>query len=110
MERYLKRGVSADKEEVHNAIKNSSKGLFPKSFCKLIPDYLSGDRNYVLAMHADGAGTKSSLAYVYWKKTQDFSVWEGIAQDSLVMNIDDLLCVGAIDNLFFLLLLVETSI
>ena len=98
MDRYLKRGVSADKEDVHNAIKSIDKGLFPKAFCKLIPDYLSGDDNYVLAMHADGAGTKSSLAYVFWKKTNDLSVWEGIAQDSLVMNIDDLLCVGAVDN------------
>ena len=98
MEKYLKRGVSANKEDVHNAIKNLDKGLFPSAFCKLIPDHLSGDSNYVLAMHADGAGTKSSLAYVYWKKTNDFSVWKGLAQDSLVMNIDDLLCVGAVDN------------
>jgi len=98
MERYLKRGVSADKEDVHNAIKKIDKGLFPKAFCKLIPDYLCGDKDYVLAMHADGAGTKSSLAYIYWKKTNDLSIWKGIAQDSLVMNIDDLLCVGAVDN------------
>ena len=98
MEKYLKRGVSANKEDVHNAIKNIDKGLYPTAFCKLIPDCLSGDENYVLAMHADGAGTKSSLAYIYWKKTQDLSVWRGIAQDSLVMNIDDLLCVGATDN------------
>jgi len=98
MEKYLKRGVSANKEDVHNAIKNIEKGLFPQAFCKLIPDYLSGDPNYTLAMHADGAGTKSSLAYIYWRKTGDLSVWKGIAQDSLVMNIDDLLCVGAIDN------------
>ena len=101
MEKYLKRGVSANKEDVHNAIKNIDKGLYPSAFCKLIPDSLSGDDNYVLAMHADGAGTKSSLAYIYWKKTQDLSVWKGIAQDSLVMNIDDLLCVGAIDNFIF---------
>ncbi|MAQ47567.1 MAG: phosphoribosylformylglycinamidine cyclo-ligase [Flavobacteriales bacterium] len=101
MEKYLKRGVSANKEDVHNAIKNIDKGLYPTAFCKLIPDCLSGDENYVLAMHADGAGTKSSLAYIYWKKTQDLSVWRGIAQDSLVMNIDDLLCVGAVDNFIF---------
>ncbi len=101
MEKYLERGVSANKEDVHNAIKNLDKGLYPQAFCKLIPDNLSGDDNYVLAMHADGAGTKSSLAYIYWKKTNDFSVWKGIAQDSLVMNIDDLLCVGAIDNFIF---------
>ena len=98
MEKYLKRGVSANKEDVHNAIKNLDKGLFEKSFCKIIPDYLTGDKDYVLSMHADGAGTKSSLAYIYWKKTGDISVWKGIAQDSLVMNIDDLLCVGATDN------------
>ncbi len=98
MDKYLKRGVSADKKDVHNAIKNIDKGLFPYTFCKVIPDYLSNSPDYVLAMHADGAGTKSSLAYIYWKKTQDISVWKGIAQDSLVMNIDDLLCVGAIDN------------
>ena len=95
MEKYLKRGVSANKEDVHNAIKNLDKGLFPKSFCKLMPDSLTGDSDYVIAMHADGAGTKSSLAYIYWKKTQDISVWRGVAQDALVMNIDDLLCVGA---------------
>ena len=81
-----------------DAIKNIDKGLFPQAFCKLIPDYFTGDKDYVIAMHADGAGTKSSLAYIYWKKTNDLSIWEGIAQDSLVMNIDDLLCVGAIDN------------
>ena len=98
MEKYLKRGVSANKEDVHNAIKNLDKGLFEKSFCKIIPDHLTGDKDYVLSMHADGAGTKSSLAYIYWKKTGDISVWKGIAQDSLVMNIDDLLCVGATDN------------
>ena len=97
-DRYLKRGVSSGKEDVHNAIKNIDKGLFPKAFCKVIPDYLSGDPNYALLMHADGAGTKSSLAYMYWKKTNDISVWDGIFQDSLVMNIDDLLCVGALDN------------
>jgi len=98
MEKYLRRGVSADKKEVHDAIKNIDKGLFPYAFCKLIPDHLTGNKDYVIAMHADGAGTKSSLAYIYWKKTNDLSVWKGIAQDSLVMNIDDLLCVGAVDN------------
>ena len=97
-EKYLKRGVSANKEDVHNAIKNIDKGLFKNTFCKLIPDYLSGDKDYALVMHADGAGTKSSLAYIYWKKTKDLSVWKGIAQDSLVMNIDDLLCVGVVDD------------
>lgn len=98
MEKYLRRGVSADKKEVHDAIKNIDKGLFPQAFCKLIPDYLTGNKDYVIAMHADGAGTKSSLAYIYWKKTNDLSVWKGIAQDSLVMNIDDLLCIGAVDD------------
>ena len=98
MEKYLQRGVSASKEDVHNAIKKIDKGVFPTAFCKLIPDYLSGDKDYLLAMHSDGAGTKSSLAYVYWKETNDLSVWKGIAQDALVMNIDDLLCVGATDN------------
>ena len=98
MEKYLKRGVSANKEDVHNAIKKIDKGLFENTFCKIIPDYLTGDKDYALAMHADGAGTKSSLAYVYWKQTGDLSVWKGIAQDSLVMNIDDLLCVGVTDN------------
>ena len=98
MEKYLQRGVSADKEDVHNAIKNLDKGIFNKSFCKIIPDYLTGNQDYVLAMHADGAGTKSSLAYVYWKKTGDNAVWRGVAQDSLVMNLDDLLCIGAVDN------------
>lgn len=93
--RYAGRGVSSSKEDVHAAIKNVDKGLFPKAFCKVIPDYLTGDPNYCLVMHADGAGTKSSLAYVYWKETGDLSVWKGIAQDALVMNIDDLLCVGA---------------
>ena len=93
------RGVSADKVDVHNAIKNVDKGLFPKAFCKIVPDYLSGDSNYCLVMHADGAGTKSSLAYMYWKETGDLSVWKGIAQDALIMNIDDLLCVGAVDNI-----------
>ena len=95
--RYAMRGVSATKEEVHNAIKNIDKGLFPKAFCKIIPDYLSGDSEYCLVMHADGAGTKSSLAYMYWKETGDLSVWKGIAQDALIMNIDDLLCVGITD-------------
>tara|TARA_B110000211_G_scaffold88964_1_gene103965 strand:+ start:923 stop:2092 length:1170 start_codon:yes stop_codon:yes gene_type:complete len=99
--RYNQRGVSADKEDVHNAIKNVDKGLFPKAFCKIIPDYLSGDEDYCLIMHADGAGTKSSLAYMYWKETGDISVWKGIAQDALIMNIDDLLCVGATENIMF---------
>src|SRR5690606_15052606 len=97
--RYNQRGVSASKEDVHNAIKNIDKGLFPKAFCKIIPDYLTNDEEYCLIMHADGAGTKSSLAYTYWKETGDLSVWKGIAQDALVMNIDDLLCVGATDNI-----------
>ena len=94
-DRYTDRGVSAAKEDVHKAIQNVNKGLFPSAFCKIVPDYLSGDKNYCLVMHADGAGTKSSLAYMYWKETGDLSVWKGIAQDALVMNIDDLLCVGA---------------
>jgi phosphoribosylformylglycinamidine cyclo-ligase len=97
--RYALRGVSASKEEVHNAIKNIDKGLFPYAFCKVIPDYLTNDPDYCLIMHADGAGTKSSLAYIYWKETGDISVWKGIAQDALIMNIDDLLCVGATDNI-----------
>lgn len=97
--RYALRGVSAEKEDVHNAIKNIDKGLFPKAFCKIIPDHLTGDEEYCLIMHADGAGTKSSLAYMYWKETGDLSVWKGIAQDALIMNIDDLLCVGATDNI-----------
>lgn len=98
-ERYNKRGVSASKEDVHNAIKNIDKGIFPKAFCKIVPDYLGGDPAYCNIMHADGAGTKSSLAYLYWKETGDLSVWKGIAQDALIMNIDDLLCVGAVDNI-----------
>ena len=93
--RYQARGVSAGKEDVHNAIKNVDKGLFPQAFCKIVPDYLTGDDDYCVVMHADGAGTKTSLAYMYWKKTGDISVWKGIAQDALIMNIDDLLCVGA---------------
>ena len=97
--RYAQRGVSAAKDEVHKAIKNINKGLFPKAFCKIVPDYLTGDDNYCLVMHADGAGTKSALAYMYWKETGDLSVWKGIAQDALIMNIDDLLCVGAVDNI-----------
>ncbi|ACU93128.1 Phosphoribosylformylglycinamidine cyclo-ligase [Capnocytophaga ochracea DSM 7271] len=97
--RYAQRGVSAAKDEVHKAIKNINKGLFPKAFCKIVPDYLTGDDNYCLIMHADGAGTKSALAYMYWKETGDLSVWKGIAQDALIMNIDDLLCVGAVDNI-----------
>ena len=98
-ERYNQRGVSAGKEDVHNAIKNVDKGLFPKAFCKIVPDYLTNDNDYCLVMHADGAGTKSALAYMYWKETGDVSVWKGIAQDALIMNIDDLLCVGATDNI-----------
>jgi len=97
--RYNLRGVSAGKEDVHNAIKNVDKGLFPQAFCKIVPDTLTGDEDYCVVMHADGAGTKSSLAYMYWKKTGDLSVWKGIAQDALIMNIDDLLCVGATDNI-----------
>jgi len=97
--RYALRGVSAEKEDVHQAIKNIDKGLFPKAFCKIVPDYLTNDNEYCLIMHADGAGTKSSLAYVYWKETGDLSVWKGIAQDALIMNIDDLLCVGATSNI-----------
>lgn len=97
--KYNLRGVSASKEDVHNAIKNIDKGLYPKAFCKIIPDFLGGDSNYCNIMHADGAGTKSSLAYLYWKETGDLSVWKGIAIDAVVMNLDDLLCVGAIDNI-----------
>ncbi len=97
--RYNLRGVSAGKEDVHNAIQNIDKGLFPKAFCKVVPDHLTGDNQYCIVMHADGAGTKSSLAYMYWKKTGDISVWKGIAQDALIMNIDDLLCVGATNNI-----------
>lgn len=97
--RYNLRGVSASKEDVHSAISKIDKGLFPKAFCKIVPDYLSGDENYCIVMHADGAGTKSSLAYIYWKETGDISVWKGIAQDAIVMNTDDLLCVGATDNI-----------
>ena len=98
-QRYMMRGVSAMKEDVHNAIKNIDKGIFPQAFCKIIPDILGGDPEYCNIMHADGAGTKSSLAYVYWKETGDLSVWKGIAQDALIMNTDDLLCVGAVDNI-----------
>ena len=97
--RYNQRGVSASKEDVHNAIKNIDKGIFPKAFCKIIPDILGADEEYCNIMHADGAGTKSSLAYVYWKETNDISVWKGIAQDAIIMNIDDLICVGATDNI-----------
>jgi phosphoribosylformylglycinamidine cyclo-ligase len=97
--RYNLRGVSASKEDVHKAIKNIDKGLYPKAFCKIVPDYLTNDPDYCLIMHADGAGTKSALAYMYWKETGDLSVWKGIAQDALIMNIDDLLCVGATDNI-----------
>jgi phosphoribosylformylglycinamidine cyclo-ligase len=98
-QRYQQRGVSATKKEVHQAIKKIDKGLFPKAFCKIVPDYLGGDPLYCNIMHADGAGTKSSLAYMYWKETGDLSVWEGIAQDAVIMNVDDLLCVGALDNI-----------
>lgn len=97
--KYNLRGVSASKEDVHKAISKIDKGLFPKAFCKIVPDYLSGDENYCIVMHADGAGTKSALAYIYWKETGDISVWKGIAQDAIVMNTDDLLCVGATDNI-----------
>ncbi len=99
LDRYNLRGVSADKTDVHNAIKNIDKGLYPKAFCKIVPDHLTQDPDYCLVMHADGAGTKSSLAYMYWKETGDLSVWKGIAQDALIMNIDDLLCVGAVNNI-----------
>ena len=96
---YDQRGVSPQKEDVHEAIKNIDKGLFPGAFCKIIPDYLTGSEEHCIVMHADGAGTKSSLAYIYWKETDDLTVWKGVAQDSLVMNIDDILCVGADDNI-----------
>ncbi len=99
--RYKLRGVSSDKEDVHNAIKNQDKGLFPKAFCKILPDYISNSDEHALIIHSDGAGTKSSLAYIYWKETSDLSVWKGIAQDSIVMNLDDVACVGAIDNIVF---------
>ncbi|MEQ8575690.1 MAG: phosphoribosylformylglycinamidine cyclo-ligase, partial [Fulvivirga sp.] len=98
-DRYAQRGVSASKEDVHNAIKNIDKGLYPKAFCKIVEDHLGGDLNYCTVMHADGAGTKSSLAYIYWKETGDISVWRGIAQDAIIMNTDDLICVGAVDNI-----------
>ena len=98
-DRYMQRGVSASKEDVHNAIKNLDKGLFPKAFCKVVPDFMGNDDAYCNIMHADGAGTKSSLAYMYWKETGDISVWKGIAQDAIIMNIDDLLCVGATENI-----------
>ena len=97
--RYNQRGVSASKEDVHSAIRNLDKGLFPKAFCKIVPDILGGDEEWCNIMHADGAGTKSSLAYIYWRETGDLSVWKGIAQDAVIMNIDDLLCVGATDNI-----------
>ena len=98
-QRYDLRGVSASKDDVHNAIKNIDKGIFPQAFCKIIPDILTNDEQYCNIMHADGAGTKSSLAYTYWKETGDISVWRGIAQDAIIMNLDDLLCIGAIDNI-----------
>ena len=96
MDKYEQRGVSSQKEDVHKAIKNSDKGLFPKAFCKIVPDVLSKSKDHCTVMHADGAGTKSSLAYAYWKETGDLNVWKGIAQDSLVMNIDDIMCVGCL--------------
>jgi phosphoribosylformylglycinamidine cyclo-ligase len=99
MSRYASRGVSSQKEDVHAAIRNIDKGLFPKAFCKVVPDHLTGDEEYCLVMHADGAGTKSSLAYMYWRETGDLAVWKDIAQDALVMNLDDLMCVGAVDNI-----------
>ena len=98
-DRYNQRGVSASKEDVHKAIANLEKGLYPKAFCKIVEDHLAGDPNYCTVMHADGAGTKSSLAYIYWKETGDLSVWKGIAQDAIIMNVDDLLCVGATDRI-----------
>ena len=98
-ERYSHRGVSAQKEDVHKAIKNLDKGLYPKAFCKIIPDVLTNSDSHAIVMHADGAGTKSSLAYMYWRETGDLSVWKGIAQDALIMNIDDLLCVGVTQNI-----------
>src|SRR3954464_4836854 len=98
-DKYNKRGVSASKEDVHNAIANIDKGLFPQAFCKIVPDHLSGSKDHCIIMHADGAGTKSSLAYMYWKETGDLSVWKGIAQDAVIMNVDDLICVGATDNI-----------
>jgi len=98
-QRYLRRGVSASKEDVHQAIRNIDKGLFPKAFCKIVPDILGGDPHFCNVMHADGAGTKSALAYLYWKETGDLSVWKGIAQDAVVMNLDDLICVGATENI-----------
>src|SRR3989304_10038764 len=97
--KYNQRGVSAQKEDVHRAIKDLDRGLFPNAFCKILPDFLGGDEAYCNVMHADGAGTKSSLAYIYWKETGDYTVWKGIAHDALIMNIDDLLCVGATDNI-----------
>jgi len=98
-QRYTRRGVSASKEDVHQAIKDLDKGLFPNAFCKVSPDILGGDPQWCNIMHADGAGTKSSLAYLYWRETGDLSVWEGIAQDAIVMNTDDLICVGAVENI-----------
>jgi phosphoribosylformylglycinamidine cyclo-ligase len=99
--KYSKRGVSSSKEDVHAAIKNTDKGLYPRAFCKIVPDFMGGDKDFCNIMHSDGAGTKSSLAYIYWKETGDLSVWKGIAQDAIVMNLDDLLCIGAYDNILF---------
>ncbi|MEO6540284.1 MAG: AIR synthase related protein, partial [Ferruginibacter sp.] len=101
MSLYSKRGVSAQKEEVHAAVKNLDQGLYPHAFCKIYPDHLGGDNDHVNIMHADGAGTKSILAYLYWKETGDLTLWKGIAQDAIAMNLDDLLCVGIYDNLLF---------
>ena len=100
-DRYDSRGVSADKKDVHDSIKKIDRGLFPNAFCKIVPDYISNNKDYCLVMHSDGAGTKSSLAYAYWRETGNLDVWKGIAQDALVMNIDDLLCVGATDNIMY---------
>ena len=102
--RYESRGVSADKTDVHNSIKNIDKGLFPRAFCKIVPDYLSDSEDHCIVMHSDGAGTKSSLAYAYWKETGNLDVWKGIAQDAMVMNIDDLMCVGATNNIMYSLI------
>src|SRR5210317_1519067 len=99
--RYKLRGVSSDKEDVHKAIKNQDKGLYPKAFCKILPDLISESKDHALVIHSDGAGTKSSLAYIYWKETGDLSVWKGIAQDAIIMNVDDLACVGALDKVLY---------
>jgi phosphoribosylformylglycinamidine cyclo-ligase len=108
--KYQLRGVSAGKEDVHAAIANLDKGLFPKAFCKIVPDTLGGSNDHCLIMHADGAGTKSSLAYMYWKETGDLGVWKGIAQDAVIMNVDDLICVGATDNILLSSTIVTTAL